>query len=48
VVLCDFLITAKRTNNERHENSRDDQTDVLHVESAGAGDAQEIKNHPAG
>ncbi|WP_164716760.1 hypothetical protein [Cedecea lapagei] len=29
VVLCDFLITAKRTNNERRENSLVDHLDEL-------------------
>jgi hypothetical protein len=47
VVLCDFLITAKRTNNERRENSVTVRTDVLRVETAWAGGVQEIKNHPA-
>ncbi|NIF34299.1 hypothetical protein F3J29_19425 [Enterobacter sp. Cy-643] len=46
VVLCDFLITAKRTNNERRENSLAWNTDVLHVETAGAGVVQEIKKPP--
>jgi hypothetical protein len=29
VVLCDFLITAKRTNNERRENLLSDHADAL-------------------